>query len=52
MTGRPATGNICLGVENVRGRSLVPSPPTRTTAFTAERTPRRAPPLIGLEVIS
>ena len=26
-------GSICLGVESVRGRSLVPSPPTRTTAF-------------------
>src|SRR5687767_13018772 len=29
-----ATRSICLGVVKVRGRSRVPSPPTRTTALT------------------
>ncbi len=33
IIGTPTIGSICLGAESVRGRSLVPSPPTRTTAF-------------------
>src|SRR5487761_1361609 len=34
--GCPAIGNICLGIDSVSGRSRVPSPPTRTTAFTGQ----------------
>ena len=33
MQGRPATVTIGLGWFDVRGRSLVPSPPAITTAF-------------------
>ena len=33
--GLLAIGTMDLGVFRVRGRSLVPSPPTRSTAFTS-----------------
>src|SRR4051794_33754308 len=29
----PATGSICFGVVNVKGRRRVPNPPTRIIAF-------------------
>src|ERR1039458_694911 len=34
IIGCSTMGSICFGVVNVRGRSRVPSPPTRTTALT------------------
>src|SRR4029077_19443634 len=41
MIGRLTTGSIGLGWLAVIGRSLVPSPPAITTAFTAARSPSR-----------
>ena len=39
MIGRLTTGSIGLGWFAVIGRSLVPSPPAITTAFTVARLP-------------